>query len=151
MRGYPGAIGIETNVIAPVIAVARGCGFIIALAPYVLPLFTLPFIILKLFSLSAPYDLLVDFMIGFTLAFHFVSIVRELSVRQTDTQKLGCFLSYAFIILANVLLLVVLKSIIQGSWLLDKAFFLAAWERGLVYYGAAWDRVKEALSLYSAS
>ncbi len=89
--------------------------FVITLAPYFLPVFTLPFLIVKPWIvLSAePYF---DFFIGFTLAFHFVSLFKEFRPSQTDLQCYGMIISTAIIILFNMIFITISIAAVAQSY-----------------------------------
>jgi hypothetical protein len=58
-----------------------GPGSLITLAPYCLPILTIPLLLLKLLPLSQ-FRHVVDFLIGLTLAFHYFSVMYEFGLRQ---------------------------------------------------------------------
>jgi hypothetical protein len=82
--------------------------FVIVLAPYFLPLFTIPLIIVKPFISSTVHNV-IDFLIGFTLAFHFYGLYAEFRPRnQKDIQITGLVLSFVMTLLLNVIFLVII-------------------------------------------
>jgi hypothetical protein len=103
---------------------ALGLGGLISpfvyLSPYYLPLFTLPFLLLR-YLVSPPIQQAIEFLIGFTLAFHYTSLIDELlkqrfGLGQTDIRRTGIMLSYVVIGVLNLLSLVVIKSVLQEKW-----------------------------------
>jgi hypothetical protein len=76
---------------------ARFGDLFISLAPYCLPLFTIPFLLLRPLStrVGLPWF---DFIIGFTLAFHVVCFLKQTSPHQPDLRNHGLPLSFLFII-----------------------------------------------------
>ncbi|MFQ5975654.1 MAG: M50 family metallopeptidase [Candidatus Hydrothermarchaeales archaeon] len=89
--------------------------FLINLAPYFFPLFTFLVVAISFF-VDESYMLLVFFLIGFTLAFHMLSTVESLRVRQSDITKTGVVFSLPFIFIANLFVLIlVMKFISPGN------------------------------------
>jgi hypothetical protein len=118
----------------------KGC-FLISLAPYFLPLFTLPLLLLKPI-VPAPFDNVVDFLIGFTLAFHCVQVINSLRVEQTDITKTGTIVSVPLLVFLNLIFLVVILAVVSGNYggILD--YFQASWERTKEFYNWAIELVK---------
>lgn len=100
-----------------------------ALAPYYLPLFTIPFLLLKPIVLP-PFHSLVDFFIGFTLGFHYVLFLNDFRLRQTDITKTGIIFSFVLTFFLNILFLVIILCVVINCYqcILDyfKASFLGA-------------------------
>lgn len=80
--------------------------FLITLAPYFFPLYTVLVILfywlLRMFYDMQPYTMLWLGMVGFTWAFHVTFTLNALLQRQTDIQQEGRIFSYSFIYLANI-------------------------------------------------
>ncbi len=100
--------------------------FIILLAPYTIPLFTIPLLVARLF-LPPPISAVVDFLIGFTLAFHLVGLLKEFHPRQTDLQRSGFVFSVSAVLLVNAIWLVVAVAVV-----IDEP------EAIVTYFGDAW-------------
>ena len=60
----------------------------VILAPYFLPVFTLPFLLVKPFVTASTHNF-INFFLGLTLAFHLISTCREFSPRQSDISRVG--------------------------------------------------------------
>jgi hypothetical protein len=102
--------------------------WLVYLAPYYLPFFTLPLLPLRL-VLSSFAGEAIDFLIGFSLAFHYVSVIYELLLqrlgqRQGDIRRMGCIFSYVVIILFNLFSLALVKAVLHQQWP-DVAFHLS--------------------------
>jgi hypothetical protein len=86
--------------------------FLIALAPYFFPLYSLLAILLyglaSLFVNVAPYGQLLYAVLGITWAFHLTFTCWMIPKNQTDLSDHGTFFSLVFIYLMNLLLLTVL-------------------------------------------
>jgi len=128
--------------------------FLITLAPYFFPLYTvlviLVYLILSLFYDLQSYTLLWLGLVGFTWAFHITFTVNALLQRQTDIQQQGRIFSYVFIYLANVLgvcIWVVLVTMPDGSDLLDvlEMRTIRAWDGFL--WVVTWLRTVSSFSL----
>lgn len=102
--------------------------FIISLAPYFIPFYTLIacllYLLFSLFMITARYSNYLLFIIGFTLVYHIVLTVDSLKVKQTDLSDTGYVFSLALIILMNI---IILALIISGMFRqVDlKEFFIA--------------------------
>jgi len=118
--------------------------FLITLAPYFFPFYTL--ICLGIYFIVRPSlrNYLI-FIIGFTLAFHFLSTISSLKDKQTDLERTGKFFSWLVIYWMNLILLTFLLSLIwpqtfswvdfwkkglflllkEGKWLINKLHYYA--------------------------
>lgn len=103
-----------------------GC-FWVALAPYFLPLVTLPFLLIEP-VIPSPFDKAVDFLIGFTLAFHLLRVFKDLRVKQTDITTTGTIFSAAVLIALNLIFLVIILAVVTGN------------------YSGIWDYIKSSLA-----
>lgn len=92
----------------------RSDGIAIALAPYCLPLTTIPLVVIYVL---APVDVQPIFgvIIGISLAFHYVGLIREFSPRQKDIKDTGLFFSIILVILSNAILLAIIVLILLGN------------------------------------
>jgi hypothetical protein len=108
------------------------------LAPYYLPVLTLPLLLVEPF-LSAPIDQAVDFLIGFTLAFHYVGLAREFRWYQTDLQRMGYIFSLVVVPLFNAVWLVVILSAVSDNHPAVLDFFKASWQRARILYVLLWE------------
>jgi hypothetical protein len=89
-------------------------GPLIALAPYCVPVFTIPLLLLRDVTADTSWRL-VDFLIGFTLAFHYIAILRDLGTPQDDIQRTGCLYAFGMITALNLLFLVCLKAAVSDD------------------------------------
>ena len=94
--------------------------WLVYLAPYYLPFFTLPLLPLRL-VLSSFAGEAIDFLIGFSMAFHYVSLIYELLLQRLghkpgDVRRMGCVFSYVIIILFNLLSLALVKAVLHQQW-----------------------------------
>ena len=83
------------------------------LAPYFVPLLTLPLLPLRFFVQAQVRDI-VDGLIGFTFAFHLAAFDLEFRQRkwglgQTDITHTGCIASYTLIAFGNLFMLTLIK------------------------------------------
>ncbi len=111
-----------------VVWASRRMNAMILLAPYFLPVFTLPMIFTKPY-LSFSYQPALDFAIGVTLGFHFIGLIKEFKAHQTDIQKVGMTLSYLLVIFFNAFFLVLIISMVFA----DSSFFLDYVRRSLLH------------------
>lgn len=92
-----------------------GLNFLIDLAPYYLPVFTIPLLIAEPLAFF-PLHEIIDFLIGFTLAFHFVGLRREFHRGQTDIKLNGLPFSLCVTCLLNTILLVIALCVISSNY-----------------------------------
>lgn len=115
-----------------VVAPTKGGGYVrcyncsnvfIGLAPYFLPVLTVPLLIIKPFT-TAPVHATVDFFIGVTLAFHFAGLCREFRFWQPDIIKTGRFYAVVFAVFLNTVFIV-----LASSFALKKYNFMLAYSK----------------------
>jgi hypothetical protein len=97
----------------------------IELSPYFVPIYTialgLVFLVLKAIGQEPPYMLeIFIFLVGFTLAFHFVMTSEVLRMEQPDIIKSGLIFSLVFILLCNLIITVaVIAPVFDGISFMD--------------------------------
>ncbi len=79
---------------------------LIILAPYFLPVFSLPFLLVKPFVTPAAHDFINSFL-GLTLAFHLISMFRGFSPRQSDIYRVGLKSALIIVFVCNCIFTVV--------------------------------------------
>ena len=89
--------------------------FLIALAPYFLPLFTIPFIIIRPLIIPGAQDYF-NFLIGFTLSFHYIGLLKEFRPVQPDIKKSGLLFSIIITFVMNAFFTVVSISFTSGAY-----------------------------------
>lgn len=123
------------------VAVQNGSNPFIVLAPYYLPVFTLPLFLIKLTAFSSIHSV-ADFLIGFTLAFHYIALVREFNLNQTDIQKMGFPPALLIACLLNSIFLAVVLNVVRGDgWGIPDYFekaLIKTWES----YGAIFETLR---------
>ena len=75
---------------------ARSANLFSTLAPYMLPYLTFAMILFRLMIKNECLPI-IDFIIGFTLMFHFTCWKKDMRPDQSDIQRCGVFRSYLFI------------------------------------------------------
>jgi len=109
---------------------------IIELSPYFIPLFTIA-ISVAYFVIASSYAIngsVFMFLIGFTLAFHIISTVEIMKVRQPDIVKSGAFFSIILVYTLNIVVISVLFGLLFSSFSMKK-FFLDTWSVSSKIYG----------------
>ena len=134
----PRAFVVAPEAVNGATGIEPGFGTIpITLAPYFLPLFTLPFLLAKPF-LPSPFDEIANFLIGFTLALHYASLIAwEFRPSQPDFRTTGVIFSIVVTLFLNVVLLVVILAIVTGNYAGILDYFKNGWDRTVEAYGAA--------------
>jgi hypothetical protein len=121
----PGGGGVE---------IAR-TNFVIRLAPYYLPVLTLPLLLLKPFVLPAIRPV-IDFMIGVTLGVHYAFLFQDFHGGQTDITKTGTIFSIIFTFLLNVVFLVIILCVVIDDYGAILDYFKDSFNRGIETYKA---------------
>lgn len=116
--------------------------FIISLAPYIFPLYTLVvslvfFIMCFFWEKAYNYTNIYIFCAGFFLALHFIMTADSLKTKQTDITENGYLFSLTLIYFVNVLILlaplsglfenVSFKILIKETWYYSKEVFVFLW------------------------
>jgi len=117
-----------------------GC-FWVALAPYFLPLFTLPLLLLEP-VVPSPFDRIVDSLIGFTLAFHYVRLGKDLRVKQSDITDTGAIFSFFVSVFLNLVFLVVVLAAVTGNYSGILEYFRASFATTKEAYKIAYEIIK---------
>ena len=78
--------------------------FLISLAPYFFPLYTVVVLLQCLIIKKEFYDYAV-FFVGFTLSFHVILTIHSILQKQSDFNESGALFSYAFVCFANILVI----------------------------------------------
>ncbi len=78
--------------------------FLISLAPYFFPLYTVVVLLQCLIIKKEFYDYAV-FFVGFSLSFHIILTIHSIAQKQSDFNESGYLFSYAFVIFANILVI----------------------------------------------
>ena len=109
----------------------------VELGPYFIPIYTI-LIALVYFVISASYNInspTFVFLIGFTLAFHIVSTIEILKIRQPDIIKSGYFFSIVMVYILNIVVISLLFSLIFPAFS-AKNFFVDLWSVSKTIYAA---------------
>ena len=75
---------------------AKSANLVSTLAPYMLPYLTFAMVLFRLMIKNECLPI-IDFIIGFTLMFHFTCWKKDMRTDQSDIQRCGVFRSYLFI------------------------------------------------------
>lgn len=126
--------------------VTNKTNFFIELSPYFVPLYTLligPFFsALRAFGVSIPYQgMAFTFMVGVTLAFHFVMTAEALRIEQTDIIKSGAIFSLVIIFMGNLILTTGLFSTFMRNVSFGN-FLSSSWVNAQAHYGTMWNRLQ---------
>lgn len=104
------------------------------LAPYYLPLITLPFLVLRPITPEA-IRRIVDLLIGATYAFHLVTGIKDANWKQPDLKSMGRVFSTIVILLFQVIWLVIVLSVVSGNYGGILTYFRSSLARGAEEYG----------------
>jgi hypothetical protein len=64
-----------------------------------------------------PFDRAIDFLIGFTLAFHYIGLAKEFHLRQTDITETGLMVSVCVTGAMNLVILALILGVMLGDWI----------------------------------
>jgi hypothetical protein len=110
------------------------------LAPYYLPLLTIPFLIVKPIVIPEFHGV-IDFLIGFTLCFYYVVFLKDFRLKQTDITKTGIIFSFVFTLFLNALFLVIILCVVIYCYVCILDYFKASLVGAVDAYKAAWQWV----------
>lgn len=115
-----------------------GCLYsLIALAPYYLPLFTIPFLLMQPLASQPAVQNALNLIIGATYSFHVVGLLREFRGYQTDITGSGCLFSIAITALFNTVILVIILSVVMDDFEALGDYFSQAVQLAEEFYQAA--------------
>jgi len=134
-----------------------GC-FLIVLAPYFLPLLTIPLLLIRIYI---PEELVaaINMAIGVSLGFHYAGLAKEFGTYQSDIQRETLPFSVVITVLFNVIILVLVISVVIDNVRLTFEYLRDATARSFDYYRfiAAWitqfgilAKLQEVVALLSA-
>jgi hypothetical protein len=108
---------------------------VIELSPYFVPIYAIVisiiyFVIVSSYNINGSFFI---FLIGFALAFHLISTIEILKVRQPDIVKSGYFFSIMMVYILNIIVIAVLFSFIFPSFSISK-FFINTYNISLKTY-----------------
>ncbi|MDD5136871.1 MAG: hypothetical protein PHN63_05955, partial [Candidatus Omnitrophica bacterium] len=101
---------------------------VIELSPYFVPIYAI-IVSLVYFIIASSYSIngaIFIFLIGFTLAFHMISTIEVMKIRQPDIVKSGYFFSIVIVYVFNVVVIAVIFSLMFQDFSLKK-FFVDSW------------------------
>jgi hypothetical protein len=97
---------------------------VVDLSPYFVPIYAI-LITLVYFILISSYNIngsIFVFLIGFALAFHIISTIEIMKVKQPDFVKTGYFFSIVLVYLLNILVISLMFSLVFPSFHIKKFF-----------------------------
>ncbi len=103
--------GIEAHANKDSVTYVKYPTYLIYLAPYILPILTLPVLVVRA-VLPNFQPMILDVLIGFTFMLHIIELTYTLQRPQKDLKTVGYSLSLAIIILANVIFIVVILAVV---------------------------------------
>jgi len=130
----------------------KGGGCLRALAPYYLPLLTIPFLLLKALGdlafslLGAPFPpflaAALELLIGATLMLHLLGTAREFRLYQTDIKKTGYVASFIGVFFLNFMFVLLCVAVVTESYAEFLAYIKASLATALEAYKAALEFLK---------
>jgi hypothetical protein len=123
-------------------------GFLTSLAPYYLPVFTIPLLIFKPFLSNSIRDV-IDFLIGFTLGFHYVALFKkEFHRQQTDIKKHTLVFSFLITCLMNAVVLVIILCAVLEDYLLLLNYLDGSITRAIESYKVVFQELQKQMLKY---
>lgn len=115
----------------------EGDNFMIALSPYFFPLLSVMIVLIKP-SVFSQYQWILNGLLGFTLMFHLVHLVREFHPSQPDLKKYGLLFSFLVVLFFNVFFIGLCIASLQGDWGPMKGYLEMGFREGLAYVIGGW-------------
>jgi len=115
---------------------------IIELSPYFVPIYAI-IITLIYFIIASSYNIngsVFIFLIGFTLAFHMISTIEVMKIRQPDIVKSGYFFSIIVVYAFNIIVIALMFSLMFHDFSAKK-FFIDSWNMTKGAYIAVWKQL----------
>ena len=112
--------------------------FVIELAPYFIPIYAI-IITAVYFVIASSYAIngaLFVFLIGFALAFHIISTIEIMKIKQPDIVKSGYFFSIIMVYVINIIVIALIFSLVFPGFSIKK-FFIDVWSSSRYIYTAA--------------
>lgn len=110
-----------------------GGNSLIRLAPYYLPVFTIPLLIIKPLVSPSIRDV-ANFLIGFTLAFHYTSLLKEFNLRQEDIKETGLVFSLCVTCIMNIIVLVIILCVVIDDYSGILSYFERSFKKAIESY-----------------
>ena len=110
---------------------------VIELSPYFVPIYAI-LITLVYFVLLASYNIngsIFVFLIGFALAFHIISTIEIMKVKQPDFVKSGYFFSIVLVYLLNIMVIALMFGLVFPSFHIKSFFLDFLTDSKAVYFG----------------
>jgi len=109
--------------------------FAIELGPYFIPIYAIIitviyFVIASSYSISGSTFV---FLIGFALAFHLISTIEIMKIRQPDIMRSGYFFSIIMVYVLNIIVISVIFSLVFPGFSVKK-FFVDLWSTSKYIY-----------------
>ncbi|MCK5917618.1 MAG: hypothetical protein KAG34_04305 [Cocleimonas sp.] len=108
--------------------------WIITLSPYFVPTLSL-FILLFLSLVKASYLSTLLFILGLSLAYHFLATWKSIHYLQSDLVKSGWLFVCMFLPTANVLMLLIILTALPHDGLSTERSLLYVWQDTIVFWG----------------
>ncbi len=112
--------------------------FFIELGPYFIPIYAI-IITLIYFVIASSYTIngaTFVFLISFALAFHIISTIEIMKIKQPDIMKSGYFFSIILVYALNIVVISFIFSLVFPEFSIKK-FFLDSWHSSKYIYAAA--------------
>lgn len=115
--------------------------FLIALAPYYLPTFTVLLLMIEPIVFY-PIHEVIDFLIGFTLALHCVSLLKNFRLIQTDITRVGVIFSFVVTCILNTVILVITLCVVSSDYASILRYFESSLARTMESYEMVYQKLK---------
>lgn len=109
-------------------------GWITSLAPYYLPVFTLPLLLARPFVAPAVLPA-VDLSIGVTMGFHYYGLLEEFGTHQSDIQKHTLPFSFLVVFLFNVWVLILVSAVVLEDFTFLVTYVQRSFDASVEAYG----------------
>ena len=119
------------------VTTTSGSNCLTSLAPYYLPVFVLPLLIVKLVVVPRFHGVM-NVLIGVATGFYYARLLREFRLSQTDIQKAGLIASLCLTAVLNAVFLVIILCAVLDRYSSILDYFQNSFVRTPKFYVEAW-------------
>lgn len=124
-RGAGGSVKIDSN------------NFVVGLSPYFFPLLAVPIVLVKP-SFGFQHQAMLNGLLGYTLMFHLVHLVKEFHPQQPDIKKHGMLFSIVVLLFFNLFFIGLAIASLGGNWGDMRDFLYLGYYESMLFVKKTW-------------